>query len=109
MWEHGGSYTVTEAKARASIGSAYAVGKMLVKQGKIPDAKGLTPDQELLHYLLSDYEDKGLGGAPAGGAQMMQMGFAWTVDRATARALPRCRHRCDQRKAKRPAHRAGVF
>ncbi len=73
-----GSYTVTEAKARASIGSAYAIGKMLVKNGAIPDAKGLTPDQELLHYLLSDYEDKGRAGATSGWRRMMQMGFAWT-------------------------------
>jgi hypothetical protein len=80
VWQHGEQYTVTEAKARASIGSAYGVGKMLVKNGRIPDAKGLTPDQELLHYLLSDYEDKGRGGASAG-AGMMQMGIAWTRDR----------------------------
>ncbi len=82
VWEHGGSYTVTEAKARGSIGSAYGIGKLLVSKGAIPKVTGLTPDQELLHYLLSDYEDKrgGTGG-------MMQMGHAWVVDRATREAL----------------------
>lgn len=83
VWGHGGQYTVTEAKARASIGSVYGIGKMLVKKGKIPDAKGLTPDHELLHYLLSDYEDKRGG---SGGA-MMQMGRGWCADRGSREAL----------------------
>ena len=88
VWKHGGQYTVTEAKARGSIGSAYGIGKMLVKNGKIPDAKRLNPDQELLHYLLSDYEDKGRSGGNAGGG-LMQMGHAWCLDRAKREEIPR--------------------
>jgi hypothetical protein len=83
VWEHGGQYTVTEAKARGSIGSVYGIGKMLVKNGKIPAVKDLSPDLELLHYLLSDYEDKG-GGAPG---VLMQMGHEWCYDRSTREGI----------------------
>lgn len=77
VWQHGGSYTVTEAKARESIGAAYGLGKFLVSKGKMPQVSGLNPDQQLLHYLLSDSEDKR-------GAQfkMVQMSREWVRSRA---------------------------
>jgi hypothetical protein len=88
VWMHGEDYTVTEAKASTSVGAAYGFGKYKESKGWIPKAK-LTGDLQLLHYVLSDYDDKG-GGSGAG---MMQMGFAWTDDRSkretgvTAKAL----------------------
>lgn len=82
VWQHGTSYTVTEAKASASIAAAYGFGKYKVKKGLIPVVSGLNPDQELLHYLLSDSSDKGGTGSP-----MVQMSHDWVEDRATREGL----------------------
>ncbi len=80
VWQHGPSfYTVTEAKARESIGAAYGLGKFLVSKGKMPKVTGLSPDHELLHYLLSDSEDK--RGAEF---KMVQMSKEWVRSRAPA-------------------------
>ncbi len=101
VWEHGGSYTVTEAKARGSIFALKAGGAKLEREKRIPDLP-LSEDLKLLHYLLSDYSDKGVGGERTGG-RMTQMGHAWTVDRATRENLPPAvtiainAKRCDRR------------
>ena len=77
VWQRGTDYTVTEAKASESIAAAYGFGKYKVKKGLIPLVSGLSPDHELLHYLLSDSSDKGGAGSP-----MVQMSTAWVEDRA---------------------------
>jgi hypothetical protein len=82
LWQHGGGYTITEAKASTSIGVAYGGGKRRQKSGSIPTLKGLNADQELLHSLLSDYDDK--GGGDGGG--LMQMNHRWCRDRASREA-----------------------
>lgn len=84
VWQHGSQYTVTEAKASESIAVVYASGKYKEKQGAIPVVSGLNPDQQVLHYLLSDSSDKGGVQTP-----MMQMGMAWTLDRGRKEGLPR--------------------
>ena len=83
VWEHNGSYTVTEAKASESIAVAYGFGKYKVKKGLIPDVGKLTNrDHELLHFLLSDASDKADQGWP-----MMQMSTKWVQNRAPAERL----------------------
>ncbi|MFG6469343.1 hypothetical protein [Roseateles sp. BYS87W] len=82
VWEHAGQYTVTEAKASASIGAVYGMGKFKEKKGLIPVVTGLNQDQQLLHYLLSDSSDK-KGTQTA----LMQMGAAWVQDRAPREGL----------------------
>lgn len=82
VWQHGASYTVTEAKARESIGAAYGLGKYLAKEGKIPAVIGLTPENELLHYLLSDSSDKRGTVTP-----MVQMSAEWVEDRSKREGL----------------------
>ncbi|RIX78366.1 hypothetical protein [Acidovorax cavernicola] len=84
VWQHGANYTVTEAKARESIGAAYGLGKFLVSKGKMPKVTGLSPDHELLHYLLSDSQDK--RGVEF---KMVQMSKEWVTDRAPAEGLDR--------------------
>jgi len=85
VWEHDGHYTVTEAKASASIGAVYGLGKFKEKKGLIPVVSGLSPDHQLLHYVLSDSSDKQGSQTP-----MMQMSFAWVKDRAlTERLAPK--------------------
>jgi hypothetical protein len=83
VWEHAGQYTVTEAKASSSIGAVYGLGKYKEKKGLIPVVSGLNPDQQLLHYLLSDSSDKRGTQTP-----LMQMGVAWVKDRAGRENLP---------------------
>jgi hypothetical protein len=78
IWVHGGKYTVTEAKAGGSVATAYSTGRLKQKEGRIPKVGKLTTGLRLLHYLLTDYEDK-QGGAAAG---MMQMSKTWCSDRA---------------------------
>lgn len=82
VWLHGGSYTVTEAKASLSIGTVYGMGKAKEKRGSIPVVTGLNPDQQLLHYLLTDSSDKGGAQSP-----LMQMSVAWVDDRAKREGL----------------------
>lgn len=77
VWQHGQSYTVTEAKARESIAAAYRLGKFLTGKGAILKVSGLNPSQELLHYLLSDSSDK--RGVEF---RMLQMSREWVADRA---------------------------
>ncbi len=77
VWQHGQSYTVTEAKARESIAAAYRLGKFLTGKGAILKVSGLNPSQELLHYLLSDSSDK--RGVEF---RMVQMSREWVADRA---------------------------
>lgn len=77
VWQHGAGYTVTEAKARESIGAAYGLGKYLVREGKIPAVTGLSPENELLHYLLSDSSDKRGTVSPK-----VQMSTEWVEDRS---------------------------
>ncbi|HSI51706.1 MAG TPA: hypothetical protein VLA61_25840 [Ideonella sp.] len=84
VWEHAGQYTVTEAKASESIGAVYGLGKYKEKKGLIPVVSGLNPDQQLLHYLLSDSSDKRGTQTP-----LMQMGLAWVEDRAKRENIPR--------------------
>jgi len=84
VWQHGMQYTVTEAKASASIAAVYAMGKYKEKKGLIPVVSGLNPDQQVLHYLLSDSSDKGGVQTP-----LMQMGESWTLDRGRKEGLPR--------------------
>ena len=83
VWAHAGEYTVTEAKASESFGAVYGLGKFKEKKGLIPVVTGLNPDQQLLHYLLSDSSDKGGVQTP-----LMQMGKAWVEDRAKREGLP---------------------
>lgn len=83
VWEHNGHYTVTEAKASASIAAAYGFGKYKTKKGWIPTVSGLNPDLELLHYLLSDNDDKVGQGSP-----LMQMSKAWVRDRIDGENVP---------------------
>jgi hypothetical protein len=78
VWEHGGQYTVTEAKASASMGAVYAFGKYKEKQGWIPTITGVSTSIQELHYVLADYSDKGDKETPT-----MQMSKAWVADRAT--------------------------
>lgn len=85
VWAHGGSYTVTEAKARGSIFALKAGGEKLVREKRIPNLP-LSEDLKLLHYLLADYSDKGVDGERTGG-RMTQMGHDWVVDRATREDL----------------------
>ena len=82
IWQHGTNYTVTEAKARESIAAAYAFGKYQVKKGWIPAISGLTPENELLHYLLSDSGDKQGTAQPT-----VQMSELWVQSRAKKEAL----------------------
>lgn len=82
VWEHAGQYTVTEAKAGTSIGAAYGLGKYKEKKGLIPVISGLNPDQQLLHYLLSDSSDKKGTQTP-----LMQMGAEWVQDRSRREGL----------------------
>jgi hypothetical protein len=83
VWERAGAYTVTEAKASASVGAAYGYGKYKESKGWIPKVAGLSADNQLLHYLLSDTSDKRGTQTP-----MLQMSHAWTSDRATREGLP---------------------
>ncbi|MET3444764.1 hypothetical protein [Ralstonia sp. 1138] len=82
VWQHGAGYTVTEAKARESIGAAYGLGKYLVREGKIPAVTGLSPENELLHYLLSDSSDKRGTVSPK-----VQMSTEWVEDRSKKEGL----------------------
>jgi hypothetical protein len=82
VWQHGGQLTVTEAKASASIGAVYGLGKFKEKKGQIPMVTGLSADHQLLHYLLSDSSDKRGAQTP-----LMQMGKEWTRDRASKESL----------------------
>lgn len=82
VWQHASQYTVTEAKARESIGAAYGLGKFLVGKGKIPKVTGLNPDHELLHFLLSDSSDKRGAVQP-----LVQMSEAWVRSRAPGEHL----------------------
>lgn len=79
VWQHGGSYTVTEAKARESI---FAVKAHVAKRGTAT-VKGMSEDQQLLYYLLSDSSDKrGVG------YRMVQMSMEWVRDRSEREGLP---------------------
>jgi hypothetical protein len=82
VWEHNGAYTVTEAKASASVGAAYGFGKRKESKGWIPVVTGLSPENQLLHYLLSDTSDKRGTQTP-----MLQMSHAWTKDRSKREGL----------------------
>ncbi len=82
VWEHAGRYTVTEAKASESIAVVLGFGKYKEKKGLIPIVSGLGPDQQMLHYVLSDSSDKGGAQTP-----LMQMGVAWTRDRGQREGL----------------------
>lgn len=84
VWEHNGHYTVTEAKASASIAAVYALGKLKEKKGLIPVLKGLSAVNQELHYLLSDSSDKRGVETP-----LMQMGQEWIIDRGRKEGLPR--------------------
>jgi hypothetical protein len=84
VWLHADKYTVTEAKASASIGAVYGFGKYKEKKGIIPVVTGLTPDQQTLHYILSDTSDKRGAQTP-----LMQMSLAWTRDRGRKEGIPR--------------------
>jgi hypothetical protein len=77
VWEHGGQYTATEAKASESIAVVFAFGKYKEKKGLIPVVTGIPPDQQMLHYLLSDSSDKAGTQTP-----LMQMSKSWLRDRA---------------------------
>ncbi|KIQ21001.1 hypothetical protein RT97_27820 [Variovorax paradoxus] len=79
VWQHGGSYTVTEAKARESI---FAIKANVDKRGSAT-VKSMSEDQQLLYYLLSDSSDKR-------GVQFrtVQMSEDWVRDRATREGLP---------------------
>jgi|GEM_PF-2067867 len=80
VWQHSGSYTVTEAKARESI---FAIKANVDKRGSAT-VKSMSEDRQLLYYLLSDSSDKR-------GVQFrtVQMSRAWVVDRASREGLPR--------------------
>jgi hypothetical protein len=82
VWEHQGRYTVTEAKASASIAAAHGFGKYKEGKGIIPVVRGLNPDHQLLHYLLSDSSDKGGAQGP-----LMQMSKGWVEDRSRREGL----------------------
>jgi len=82
VWQHGTSYTVTEAKASASVATLYAMGKYKEKKGLIPVVSGLSKLNQELHYALSDSSDKGGVDTP-----MMQMSEAWVKDRASREGL----------------------
>jgi len=84
VWQHGEQLTVTEAKASASIGAVYGLGRYKEKKGQVPVVTGLSTDHQLLHYLLSDSSDKKGTQTP-----LMQMGKAWVEDRARREELPR--------------------
>jgi hypothetical protein len=79
VWGHDGKFTVTEAKASPSIGTAYGGGLRKQGSGSIPKVTGLSPDLQLLHALLSDSSDKRGTQTP-----LMQMSKAWVRDRAPA-------------------------
>lgn len=83
VWQKDNHYTVTEAKASLSIGAVYGLGKSKEKRGSIPVITGVSADQRVLHYLLTDSLDK--GGTET---SLMQMSVAWTRDRATRENLP---------------------
>lgn len=83
VWQHGGQLTVTEAKASASVGAVYGLGKFKEKKGQIPVVTGLSADHQMLHYLLSDSSDKRGAQTP-----LMQMGVKWVKDRASGEKLP---------------------
>ena len=83
VWQHASQYTVTEAKARESVGAAYGLGKFLASKGKIPKVTGLSSDHELLHFLLSDSSDKRGTEQP-----MVQMSLPWVADRSSKEGLP---------------------
>ena len=78
VWQHGQSYTVTEAKARESI---FALEATAAKYGNAT-SKALSKDLQLLYFLLSDSSDKR-------GVQfrMVQMSADWVEDRSTREGL----------------------
>ncbi len=84
VWQHGQSYTVTEAKMRESVGAVYGFGRSFSRNGKTLQVSGLNPSQELLHYLLSDSSDK--RGAEY---RMVQMSKEWVADRAAGEKMDR--------------------
>jgi hypothetical protein len=82
VWESNGHYTVTEAKASAGMAAVYAFGKYKEKQGWIPVITGVSTSEQELHYVLSDYSDKGGVDTP-----LMQMSRGWVKDRAVREGL----------------------
>ncbi|MDQ7758985.1 hypothetical protein RAB70_17675 [Xanthomonas sontii] len=82
VWQHGQSYTVTEAKMRESAGRVYGFGRSFARSGKGLQVSGLNPSQELLHYLLSDSDDE--RGAEY---RMVQMSSKWVANRATGEKM----------------------
>ena len=82
VWDHGGSYTVTEAKASESVATVFAFGKYKEKKGLVPIVSGISGDQQMLHYLLSDSSDKRGTVTP-----LMQMSEGWVKERSTREGL----------------------
>ncbi|MGJ7530016.1 hypothetical protein [Variovorax sp. GB1P17] len=80
VWQHGTSYTVTEAKARESVIAVLAGARARVKKESVAR---LSEDQELLYYLLSDSSDK--RGVEF---RMVQMSVDWVRDRSEKEGIP---------------------
>lgn len=78
VWGHNGQYTVTEAKARASI---WALRAMVDKV--VPKGVNLSADNKMLYALLSTSKSEEGDGKP-----MVQMSAGWVSDRGTAENLP---------------------
>lgn len=100
VWQHGQQITVTEAKASASIGAVYGLGKFKEKKGQIPVVTGLSPDHQMLHYLLSDSSDKKGMQTP-----LMQMGVKWVEDRARKEGIGSTAKRLAERESKNYSRR----
>ena len=84
VWEHGGRYTVTEAKARESIFVITATVKSLTQKGLVPaPVKELSADLQNLWLLLTkDNKDVVRQGYP-----LVQMSEQWVASRAKEERL----------------------
>ena len=78
VWEHGGHYTATEAKARASEFAVAATVKSLNDRGLLPaPAQALSATLQMLWVLLAVTNDKTGQSAP-----LVQMSDEWVRKRA---------------------------
>jgi hypothetical protein len=77
IWEHGGQYTVVEAKARETIFAMVATVKSLTNKGLVPaQVRALSTDLQNLWLLLTANKDVVGQGSP-----LVQMSRAWVADR----------------------------
>jgi hypothetical protein len=83
VWEHGGRYTVVEAKARETIFAMIATVKSLTTKALVPaQFRALSTDLQNLWLLLAVNNDVTGQGSP-----LVQMSVPWVQSRAPAESL----------------------